>query len=152
MNEKLKELETKLSSDETLAAKYKETLLSAEKNGAKSDSEALSAAAAAVGIEITPEEIERAFADKQELSEDDLSNVSGGAIVWDEDLEEEVEVEDEEDEIDDSVDEFGHDAVCLAAWHCLAGLRHTSTNSHVENCWSNYNCLFSSQNKAFDLF
>ncbi len=51
----------------------------AENKEAESDGELLVKAAAEVGFTLTMEELERAFAQIQELNEEELGNVSGGA-------------------------------------------------------------------------
>ena len=50
-----------------------------EKNEASSEGELLVKAAAEVGFTLTMAEIERAFAENQELSDEELDNVAGGA-------------------------------------------------------------------------
>ena len=123
MNEKIKELESKLAADKEFAAKYKEALESAAAKGAKSDSEVISGAAKAIGFEITPEEIERSAAEAQELSDGDLEVVTGGTEYPE--------------------DEYGHEFWCSVAWHCYTAFRHTDSESHDITCWSDYLCVFS---------
>ena len=132
MIEKMKELEAKLAADETLAAKYKEAIKTAGEGGAKSDSEVISQAAAAVGMEITPEEVERSFAEAQKFSEEELESVTGGI----------VDPDFGDDDTEEVVDEYGHDGFCIAAWHCLTALRHTQTEEEGVCCWSDYSCAW----------
>ena len=121
MVEKMKELEAVLAADESLAAKYKETIEKAEAAGAKSDSEAISMAAKAVGVEITASDVEAAMASAQVLSDDDLSLVAGGVDYTQEDLD---------------------NRWCWADFHCLATLRHDDDGNEVATCWSDYVCAF----------
>ena len=125
MVEKMKELEAVLAADESLAAKYKETIEKAEAAGAKSDSEAISMAAKAVGVEITAAEVESAVAAAQVLSDDDLDLVNGG-----------------EDEVRE--DAYGHDKWCWGAWHCYTAALHTEDGNHEAACWSDYYCAAAS--------
>ena len=123
MMEKMKELESRLAADKALAEKYQEALKTAGEKGAKSDSEAISAAAAAIGIQITPEEVERSFAEGQNLSEDELKAFTGGC-----------------DNGAVPNDEYGHDGWCVAGWHCLTAFLHTESEEQGVACWSDYSC------------
>lgn len=122
-----KELEAALYTDEQKAAEYQRVLESAKENGAKSDVEAMSLAAAAIGYEFTPEQIEQHLASIAEVSEDELEVVAGGA-----DFCYEGNVA--------SKDENGNDTICFASYHCFTALLHPDDNSKRGACWSDYKC------------
>lgn len=79
----LSELFTTLEADKDKAEKLKEALASDECEACGSKAEAISLAAAAVGLEITPEEIERAMAEAQELDDEELEKIGGGDATCD---------------------------------------------------------------------
>lgn len=116
----IKEIDDILRADPEKAEQFKQALEAAESNGAKGDAEALSMAAAAVGIEITPEQVEQSVASMQPISDEDLELVAGG--------------------FENFEDEKGHDLWCLTAWHCYTATLHTSTKNHDASCWSDYMC------------
>lgn len=120
----IREIEAILRADEEKAAQFKQALESAKDNGSKSDAEAYSIAAAAIGIEITPEQIEQSAAASQAVSDEDLELVTGGS--------------------DDFVDENGRELFCMYAWHCFGVILHTETDSHKASCWSDYLCVWAS--------
>ena len=141
MENRIAELEKALAADEALAAKFKEVLESDDVQGLGSDSEALAKAAAAVGIEVSPAEIERGVAQLQELSEDDLEAVAGG--IW-----------------DTGSAGDGHDGYCFTIYHCLTVLMHTSGDpegcvldygnnptTDRESCWSDWSCVWANNER-----
>ena len=119
----MNKLEEKLKNDPEALKKFEAVIKEAKNGKLKSDSEALSAAAAAVGVEISPEEIEKDAAAAQTLSDSDLELATGGNRSKGEDA-------------------VGHDNWCLSAWHCYATLMHTDTGLDQETCWSNYLCVW----------
>ena len=124
MFQKMKELEQTLSADKGLATKYQEALANAAAAGAQSDSQAICMAAAAVGVQLTPEEVEREFAESQPLDKNDLEEVAGGANPY-------------------ARDEYGHEAGCWTLWHCYTVTLHTQTTADYVWCWSDYTCTWS---------
>lgn len=108
------EFEAMLRSDEEKASQYKSALESAKDNGAKGDIEAMAMAAAAVGVEFTPEQIEQHIASCAEISDEDLDQVSGGHFL-------------------------GNN--CWAVYYCFAGILHSDEQLKSQPCWSDYNCV-----------
>lgn len=115
----IKEIEKILHANEEKAAEFKQALESAKDNGAKSDAEALSMAAAAVGIEISPEQIEQTAAASQTVSDEDLELVSGG-------------------EFDGSQASW-----CMVTWNCFTAFLHPDIDNTDVACWKNYACVIS---------
>lgn len=119
MNNKneLTRMEEALRNDEELRKKFEEAIKKVAESGeAKCDGEVMVKAAAELGFSITIEELERAKADSEELSDDELDNASGGVNLRE--------------------DDKGHTNWCITAWHCLATTLHTETTTHEEACWS----------------
>jgi predicted ribosomally synthesized peptide with nif11-like leader len=85
-----------------------------ENKEASSDSEVLVKAAAEIGFTLTMEELERAFAQIQELNEEELENVAGGAAAKNDDW-------------------------CAFSHHCYIAFLHTYDGSTTAACWDNYN-------------
>ena len=83
-----------------------------ENKEAESDGEVLVKAAAEVGFTLTPEELERAMAQYQELNDEELGNVAGGA---------------------------GGDW-CSAMYYCF--MVYENGNEPETPCKSNYECFF----------
>ena len=54
----------------------------AEEKSVESESEAFVKAAKELGFDLTIEEIERSFAEKQEMGDDELDEVAGGKWCW----------------------------------------------------------------------
>ena len=136
---KFEELSAKIGSDESLAAKFEEELRNAAAAGATSDSEVISMAAAAMGVQITAEEVEQETAERQRIADEDLEMIAGGASGAGE-------------------DRFGHDNWCITVWHCYLTLTHDDGNAErhhcvksyknpQETCLSNFQCVFVSQGK-----
>lgn len=115
----LKAFEDAFKNDEALRRRFEEALEDVAE--AANDGEAMVKAAAQLGYEISLEELERAWADAQELDSAELEAVAGGGINTGE-------------------DEYGHDWWCFTAWHCYTATLHTKTNSMMVNCWSDYLC------------
>lgn len=112
-----KDFEAMLRSDEAKAAEYKRALESAKENGAKSDSEALSMAAAAVGADLAPEQVEQFFAGCLEVNDDDLEFVAGGA-------------------------QGNPLEACVLVDYCFTVLIHDSDNDSKQMpCWNDYTCI-----------
>jgi hypothetical protein len=129
----LAELKEALAADKDKAEKFEQALAGDECKACGNDAEAFSAAARAAGLEIAPEEVERAMADVQELDEEELKKIGGGEATcatsfFCGDL------------LIGGEDEKGHDNWCLTAWHCLAATLHTEAENHREACWSDYQC------------
>lgn len=123
-----KEFEAMLCTDEAKAAEYKRALEAAKEDGAKSDSEALAAAASAVGFELTAEQIEQYFASRFEVSDDELDFVAGGMDCYQGNVM--------------NHDENGNDTVCVFSYHCFTALLHPDDNSKKGACWSDYRCMW----------
>ena len=127
-NTELTRMEDALRSDEELRKKLEEACKTiAESGEAKNDGEVMVKAAAELGFSITIEELERAFASAEELSEEELNNVAGGF--------------DDCSSSDIGEDDKGHNNWCLTAWHCATVTLHTKTTTHAEACWSNNLCV-----------
>lgn len=110
------ELKAALEADPEKAAAFRKALASMTPDTIGSDSEALSAAAAAAGIEITPEEIERDRAASMELDDSELSAITAGECA------------------------DGHDAWCVAAWYCFTAMVHGDGAAGWGSCWSEWGC------------
>ena len=125
-NTKLQELEAALAADKELAARFLEALGGAKEAGAGSDSEAVAHAAAVVGFDITPEEVERHTAQAQELDEAELEAVDGG----------------------ENCNEAGN--VCILTAECYTALLHvdypdTEGGRDLKEhrpCWADFCCVF----------
>ena len=83
-NNELTRMEETLRNDTELQKKYEETCKRiAESGEAKSDGEIMVKAAAELGFSITIEDMERAKAASEELSDDELDKVAGGTYrTW----------------------------------------------------------------------
>ena len=114
----LDELKKALDTDLEKAAAFKESLAGMTPESDDNEAEALSKAAAAVGFEISPEQIERDLAAAMELDDSELEAVGGG---------------------DD--DDDGHDSWCFTIWHCFATSMHTSDGEGYAACWSDWRCF-----------
>jgi hypothetical protein len=119
----LAELKEALEADKEKAEKFEQALAGDECKACGSKAEAISLAAGAAGFEISPEELERATAEAQELDEVELKKVGGGGNAKDDE------------------DEYGHDVWCWIGWHCYTVTLHTQTESKRASCWSNYDCV-----------
>lgn len=114
-----------LSGDEALMKKYEETVNRILSSGeAANDGEVIVKAAAELGFDISIEDLERAIAEQEQLSDNDLENIAGGGGL---------------------TDEYGHDDFCVTIWHCYVVTAHTETNtkitdSHKEACLVNFGC------------
>ena len=75
--------------------------------------ELLVKSAAEVGYTLSVTELERAFAQAQELSEEELDKVAGGTEK--------------------------NDDWCVFSYHCFAFFLHTDDGSTTANCWKDYN-------------
>lgn len=118
--EELKRMDQELKNNEELQNKFKEAIEAAVKNGANSDGEAMVMAAKSLGYNIKISDLEKAKA--EELSDDELDNISGGTPEHE--------------------DEHGHSVWCVAAWHCTMAMLHTEAESHDVACWADYTCYF----------
>ncbi|MGN0693045.1 MAG: Nif11-like leader peptide family RiPP precursor [Oscillospiraceae bacterium] len=117
-SEEMKRLETELEKDENLRKALEENCRRiAESGEAKSDGEVMVKAAAELGFSITIEDLERAKAASEELSDDEMDKIAGGTSYE---------------------DDKGHDNSCFSLWHCFTITCHSETTTHQENCWSNY--------------
>ncbi|MDO4539093.1 MAG: hypothetical protein Q4B54_13095 [Coriobacteriales bacterium] len=119
----LSRLEDDLEKDEGLRKKLDEAARRiAEEGKAGSDVEAISAAAAELGYDVSVADLERASAEGADVDDAELELVAGGFGTKE--------------------DEYGHDVWCFTAWHCTAATLHTETKSHEVACWSDYMCFF----------
>ena len=126
---KLVELREALEADKEKAEKFEQALAGDECKACGNDAEAFSLAARAVGLEIAPEEVERAMAEGQELDTEELKKVAGGKPTCDSFF---ITVEDND----------GHDGWCLTAWHCFVATLHTEGGTANEACFSDYACMY----------
>lgn len=126
MNHTLKEFEEALAKDKELREAFDEKCKKiVEAKEADNDGEVLVKAAEQLGWSLSMEELERIYADREELSEEDLEQISGGDY----------------DYIDPRYeDEQGHDTICVMFWHCYTIMRHTDAEDEYTACWSNYSC------------
>lgn len=117
-SENILAFEAALKESKELREKYEAALKRiAESKEASCDGEVMTKAAAEVGFTLSMAELERAMAQAQELSEEDLAQVSGGANekeewVW-----------------------------CLDIFYCFAALVHGDGDSGAA-CWSDYHCIW----------
>lgn len=111
----LKAFEDALKADVELQKRYEEALKGVTE--ASSFGEAVQKAAAELGYEVTLEEFEQAWAERQELDDAELESVAGGKV--------------------DYVDEW-----CLVDFHCYLALSHDRVDGvHNEACAGNYYCI-----------
>ena len=75
----LVELKEVLAADKSKVEKFEQAIASDECGVCGNKAEALSMAARAAGLEVSPEEVERAMADGQELDAEELRRVSAGS-------------------------------------------------------------------------
>ena len=79
MTENLKKFEKALKADKALSEKFQaEAQRLVSEKLAANDGEVFVKAAKAVGFEVTPAEVEKAVAERQELDEDEMNAVTGG--------------------------------------------------------------------------
>lgn len=118
----MEEVKAALMADPEKLKTFEETLKALNPDGAKSEAEAFSKAAAAAGCEISPEEVEREMASAMEMDDSELEAVSGG---WQE----------------HGTDPLGHDNICIGTWHCYYAFWHNSEHDgEYTTCWSDYIC------------
>ena len=86
-----------------------------ENKEAASDGEVIVKAAAEIGFTLTIEELERALAQAEELNEEELGNVSGGAATA--------------------------EALCLYDYYCYTAYNHDNDGKKDRPCWSDYYCV-----------
>lgn len=138
MTEELKRFEMDIRSNPELTEKLYQLLAEMGKScEPKSDSEAVSIAAARLGYTFSAAELERASAEAQELDAEELNQVSGGdsddmcgtdwwcALLY----------------RSDNEDERGHDLICAVGWHCMTAFMHTESDNRGAACWSHYRCM-----------
>ncbi|MGN0693047.1 MAG: Nif11-like leader peptide family RiPP precursor [Oscillospiraceae bacterium] len=124
-NTELTRMEEALRNDEALRKKFDEAITRiAESGEAKNDGEIMVKAAAELGYSITIEDLERAKAAAEELSDEEIEKISGG---WDKGT------------LD--IDDKGHNNWCLTVWHCCTITLHTETTTHREACLLDYWCV-----------
>ena len=135
-SEELKRLEADMASDKELEKKFYETVdRIATESKPQSDGELFAAAAAELGYNITAADFERLYAEQEEISPEELEQASGGGsenkdcwkdylcmLVWNQ----------------EHMDEYGHNGVCITAWHCYAVTLHTEAENHDVRCWKDY--------------
>ena len=86
-----------------------------EAKEASSDGELIVKAAAEIGFTLTVAELERALAQVEELNEEELGNVSGGAATA--------------------------EALCLYDYYCYTAYMHDNDGKKDRPCWSDYYCV-----------
>lgn len=128
----LEEFEAALEADPEKGKAFEEALVGMKKDEVTSEAEAFSKAASAVGFQISPEEIERAYAARMEIDDSELESVVGAVDVDD----------DPSRSAWDSLgeDPIGHDNKCDVAWHCYYFALHTSEANTRTTCFSDYLC------------
>lgn len=118
----MKEIEAILKADPEKLKAFEGALLGMKPDGTISEAEAFSNAAAAVGCEISVEDVERDMASRMEMDDSELESVGGG---WDE----------------HGTDPEGHDNNCVGPWHCYYTFWHSSGHDgEYTRCWSDYIC------------
>ena len=141
MNE-LKRFENDLRASIELQKKLDEAVKRITEEGkAKNDGEILVAAAKELGYDISIAALEQAKAEAEPMDPAELEAVSGGkkthnseyfngcGLLWEQ----------------DNVDEYGHNMWCIATWHCLTALCHNDSKEKDITCWSDYKCVFISE-------
>jgi hypothetical protein len=76
----LERLEKDLKENEELRKSWNDALVKGAESGAKSKNEAIAEAAQKLGYSLTVADLEKALAEEQPLSEESLTQVSGGAL------------------------------------------------------------------------
>ncbi len=122
------EFRAALEADPEKARLFEERLVNMKPEEAASKAEAISLAAAAVDLVLSPEEAERFFALGLEVDDAELEGVIGGNSY--------------------DTDKEGLDNSCVINWHCYyAFLHNTDSNddSYTEytRCWNDHNCYSS---------
>ena len=132
-SETIKRFEEALSADESLRNKFEAAIKKITDEGtAQSDGEVMVKAAKELGFEISIDEMERFFAEMQEIDDNELENVAGGRKI-------------KFDEGSKRTDEYGRNLYCLGLWHCYTGFLHTDTESKEASCWKNYSCILANK-------
>ena len=116
-SENIKAFETALKESKELQAKFAAAQKRiVENKEASSDGEVLVKAAAAIGFTLSMAELERCFAQSEELSDEDLDKVAGGGITTD------------------------PDAWCMKDYACIVVFKHDS-ESEQHLCFADYSCF-----------
>ena len=146
----MKRLELDVNSDPSLKAKlYKTVDRLAGEGQAKSSGELFEKAAAELGYQISTAELERFYAEMQEIGPDELEQAAGGygdpgaifngTSCW-------KDYECLAIYKTKLTDDKGHDIECLTAWHCYLATLHTKVDEdksdYEENCFTDYYCVF----------
>ena len=137
-SEEIIRFEEALNADENVRNEFEAAFKKiTDEDGAQSEVEAMAKAASELGFEISIDEIERVFAEMQELDEDELANVAGGKQRGvrhgcDDTIAKGL----------DQPDEHGHNLFCITLWHCYAITVHTQTDNKEAGCWSDYKCNY----------
>ena len=142
--EELKRFEKALNTDKEMKGRLDEICkrLAAE-GDAQSDGEVMVQAAKELGYDISIAALEKAKAEAEALDPAELEAVAGGGT--DPEKVKEGCVVDYGCEYDYhkmTDDEYGHDWLCLAVWHCFTAMLHTEGETEVEACWADYHCGF----------
>ena len=119
-SDEMKRMEADLAASEELRNKYLEACERiAAAGGIGSDGEMMAKAAEELGYQVKLSELERAFADSQELSDEELEYVAGGINEW-----------------------------CLIDYLCYGAFMHerqpyicTGDAQFSEPCWSDFACI-----------
>ena len=117
-SEEIKRFEDALNADEELCARYAEAVKRiAEAGEATCDGEVLVKAAAELGYDISLAELERSYAESQDLSDEELETVAGG-----------------------------RSQVCLFDYYCYTAIWHDEHDPWGRKeqlaCWSDWKCVF----------
>ena len=132
-SEEMLRLEKDLAQKKELAEQFKIAMEETGKSGeCKSDGEVMVRAAASLGYDISLAEIERLAAESEKLDLGEMEKVAGGNCDKDWTC---------TFEYHECHDEYGHNNMCVAAWHCLTAFLHTESEDHQNLCWSDYGCL-----------
>ena len=117
-SENILAFETALKESKELQAKFAAAQKRiVENKEASSDGEVLVKAAAEIGFTLSMAELERCFAQSEELSDEDLDKVAGG--------------------VDNG---SANDTWCVKDYACYFVYKHDSTNK-LAACFSDYNCF-----------
>ena len=116
-NYTLKEFDKALAKDEQLKKTFLETCQKiADAGEASSDGEVVKKAAEEMGYQLSLEEIEREAASGEELNDDELEQVTGGAGCL--------------------------ENLCIVMLNCYVTMLHTDLDGKNSPCYSDYRCVF----------
>ena len=133
-------LRNDLISDKEFAAKFdalsKEVIDSGE---CKCDGDVVAKAAQKLGYDISVPDIERMQASVEELNPEELEQLAAGEkgdMYCGKDYDCMLMYHQQKE------DGYGHNEICVTAWHCLTAFLHTETKGKERvSCWSDFVCI-----------